>query len=214
MIKKIWILLLVPVGLYSITEEAKKTLKKIWQELQETVLNRDQTTPIWDGKVLLDQKEYLKKETKALETAFEEKIINDPMWNTYLTSEGQQEFLECVKNPANCNLPLVAELSTGSSSRGNYSKRWHYDNVTRDFCLQMEENKDNNEKVNMVIDKFLEKYLTEEGRRHFCTPIPSKAGYFKAETALKTLRKMFEVLYRASLLKTKYSIMHFNSNLN
>ena len=195
MIKKIWFLLLVPVALYSITEKSKATLENIFQE---HIVNDPMKRTVSDKHCASKEEvkfyeKSLTTEEEVVEKAFQENIINNPMWDEFLTPAGQEEFLKCVKDEKNCNIPLVVTLPTSPVLRTNHTSKQQYDAITDNVSREItkEDNEDN-----------LEKYLTKEGRTNY-------------ETALESLKKMYELLYRTThyvdLFMVKYSIVHFKS---
>ncbi|HTM06197.1 MAG TPA: hypothetical protein VL201_03060 [Patescibacteria group bacterium] len=216
MFKKTWFLLLIPVALYSTTEKSKATLEKIFQEhiVNDSIKRTASDKYCASEKEVKFYEKSLKKEEEVVEKAFQENIINNPMWDELLTPTGQEEFLKCVKDKENCNIPLVATLSTDPVLKTNHRGNREYDSITDKFSREITKNEDNNENVNMIIDKYLEKYLTKKGRTHFC--IPGKTiDELQYGTALKSLKKVYELLYRTThyidLFMVKYSIVHFKS---
>jgi hypothetical protein len=179
------------VALYSTTEKSKATLEKIFQEhiINKTMKNTA-FGQSYDSKEEMEFfKKALEKEEKAAAKSFQENIINNPMWDELLTPEGQEEFLNCVNNPATCNIPLIIDKSA-IFIPGACKAREHYDTITANFRREIAGGNEDN--INIILDNYLEKYLTKEGRMYFF--IPGKIIYDHG-TALQWLREMYTLLY-------------------
>jgi hypothetical protein len=152
MIKKIWLVLCIPVALYSLQEEQKKMLKKAFQEI----------------------------------------ILDHTEWDSLLTKEGQEEFLQCIKTLNECNIPLMLDDIT----RFFRHDKCRYATVNDNFQTELNNALDDPEKIKNVMDSYLEKYLTPEGRKNFCTP--QKRNSIRLGSTLIWLKKMSLFLYQAT----------------